>query len=253
MSGVRAPIHPIATGGSNVTLPEEILAPCWCGDPACTVPFRFCHCKCGEKTRLIPENVSTQGLVKGMPRKYINGHQRKIRLLIEDAAPFKINGVYCRLIPLSGGIWAIVWASDYEYLMQWKWSAKRGRYTFYAFRMDWSDMAHPKSVTMHRQLLGLVYGETNEGDHENGNGVDNRRDNLRPGSPAEQRRNMKIREDNTTGYPGVSWDAVNGSYRVAIGYGYQQIWLGRHYPIERAIEVRKAAEREYFGKWKRKS
>jgi hypothetical protein len=85
-----------------------------------SIPNGFCHCGCGGKTRIAAANCTSSRSIKGEPRRFIYGHQRRIRPVIEEAQPFKLDGIYCRLIPLTQGQYAIVWASDYEWLMQWK-------------------------------------------------------------------------------------------------------------------------------------
>ena len=46
--------------------------------PKPEIPYGYCHCGCGEKTKIITENDRSQGLVKGEPRQYINTHQRRL-------------------------------------------------------------------------------------------------------------------------------------------------------------------------------
>jgi hypothetical protein len=233
-------------------MPRKATLPflgCVCRKPDCLIPCGLCHCKCGKAAPLVKVNKYTEGLFKGSPRQFINGHQRKVRLPIEDAVPFKIDGVYCRLIPLSAGFYAIVDALDYEWLMQWKWTAQRGRYTCYAYRLDWSDMDHPKNYSMHREILQPAEGL--QADHENGNGIDNRRKNLRPGDNTQQRWNSKTQANNTSGYPGVSWCDQTQKWKVRINVRGKEIWLGRYASYDKAVEVRKAAEQKYIGEWVR--
>jgi hypothetical protein len=35
----------------------------------------FCHCGCGQKTKIAQQSVAKYGWVKGEPRRFINGHQ----------------------------------------------------------------------------------------------------------------------------------------------------------------------------------
>ena len=96
---------------------------CVCGETDCDIPYGFCHCSCGESVGFWEQNHTRLGGVKGQPHKYVRWHQSRKRPKIEDATPFKIDGEYCRLIPLSLGMHMIVWESDYLWLMQWNWSA----------------------------------------------------------------------------------------------------------------------------------
>lgn len=76
-------------------------------------------------------------------------------------------------IQLTQGKVTLVDDEDYEWLSQWKWCAKDGRNgNFYAFRASKN-----KSTYMHRLILDTPKGKVT--DHINGNGLDNRRINLR--------------------------------------------------------------------------
>ena len=38
------------------------------------IPYGYCHCGCGQRTKLNPVNDRSRGYIKGEPRKYIQGH-----------------------------------------------------------------------------------------------------------------------------------------------------------------------------------
>ncbi|MEG7750695.1 HNH endonuclease, partial [Listeria monocytogenes] len=61
----------------------------------------------------------------------------------------------------------------------------------------------PRAVYLHRQIMGEPSGF--EVDHIDGNGLDNRRANLRVASKTQNVRNQRIRQDNTSSFKGVSW------------------------------------------------
>lgn len=77
-----------------------------------------------------------------------------------------------RYIALTQGQYAIVDAADYAWLNQWKWCAARSGDRWYAYRKH-----HGKTVRMHQLIMGPPKGKVV--DHVNGNGLDNRRANLR--------------------------------------------------------------------------
>jgi HNH endonuclease len=77
-----------------------------------------------------------------------------------------------RYIALTQGRYAIVDAADYEWLNQWKWCAARSGNLWYAYRKH-----HGKTVRMHQLIMNPPKGMVV--DHINGNGLDDRRDNLR--------------------------------------------------------------------------
>lgn len=43
------------------------------------IPYGYCHCGCGNKTKLSDVNNAPRGLIKGQPYKFIRGHATKIR------------------------------------------------------------------------------------------------------------------------------------------------------------------------------
>lgn len=50
-----------------------------------SIPIGYCQCGCGQKTIVNPFNDRKAGYVKGVPRKYVRGHQfRKIRYTVDD-------------------------------------------------------------------------------------------------------------------------------------------------------------------------
>ena len=51
-------------------------------------------------------------------------------------------------------------------------------------------------------------------DHRNGNGLDNRKKNLKDGSDGVNQNNQALRDDNTSGTNGVSFDKTNKGWRA---------------------------------------
>lgn len=42
-----------------------------------SIPYGTCHCGCGERTRIPKWNSKTFGYVKGVPLKYVHGHNQR--------------------------------------------------------------------------------------------------------------------------------------------------------------------------------
>ena len=70
---------------------------------------------------------------------------------------------------------------------------------------------------LHRFLMSEA---TSIVDHVNGNGLDNRRANLREATSSESAMNRRRFKNNTSGFKGVSWHAATGKWRAMINvYG----------------------------------
>lgn len=77
---------------------------------------------------------------------------------------------------------------------------------------------------MHRMLLDCPAEKII--DHINSNKLDNRKENLRICSRAENNRNLKIHSKNTTGYKGVHFFKKLNKYQAYISVNYSRINLG---------------------------
>ncbi len=125
-------------------------------------------------------------------------------------------------IPLTKGKYAEVDASDYAALSAFSWFAERsGRRStkWYAARNGDGCL-----VRMHRQLLAV-----DEVDHVNGNGLDNRRANLRPATRQQNGANAKKWSSATSSkYKGVSWDRQHRKWSAYIHVAGLKTRLGLH-------------------------
>lgn len=94
-------------------------------------------------------------------------------------------------IPLTRGKYAIVDDEDFEYLCQWRWQAWQSHSgNWYAIRSDWNK-GKPVGYRMHRVIAIAERGQIC--DHINGNGLDNRRSNLRFATQGQNCRNRRDR------------------------------------------------------------
>ena len=46
-------------------------------DSQTTVPYGYCHCGCGQKTTVAAYNWPSRNVVKGEPRLFVHGHNRR--------------------------------------------------------------------------------------------------------------------------------------------------------------------------------
>jgi hypothetical protein len=120
--------------------------------------------------------------------------------------------------------YATVDDADFPLVSQWRWSLANG----YAARRG-ARPARPV-IYLHRELLGLMKGDGREGDHRNGDQLDNRRSNLRVVTHAENCQNHHRRSTSsafTSAHRGVSWDRHRGSWKAQATNNGKNQFLGR--------------------------
>ncbi len=138
-----------------------------------------------------------------------------------------MNG-WVSYVPLVGGGYAIVDLLDYEKVEGFRWHRHPEGYAHACVKRDGKWI----SLLMHRLLTGVSNGSII--DHTNGNGLDNRRKNLRVCSRAENDANADIWETNTSGYKGVSYYRSTGKWRVAFGVQGKSYYVGYYDTKEEA-------------------
>lgn len=125
-----------------------------------------------------------------------------------------------RRIPLSQGKFALVDDEDFETLSRLKWHAVKIRSNFYAARKK---VGGPM-IYMHRSLLGDPPGMVC--DHINGDGLDNRRSNLRLCTDAENRKAFRKKTSGHSKYRGVTRSARDGRWYAYISLTGKHTHLG---------------------------
>jgi hypothetical protein len=147
-------------------------------------------------------------------------------------------------IPLTQGKFAIVDDEDYEKVSQLKW------YPFYPRKRGTCYAHTSRGQLMHRFILGLGAGDP-QTDHRNGNGLDNRRENLRRCTNSENNRNKGKQCNNKSGFKGVSWDKKDRRWIARIKTDSVYKYLGGFKTPELASEAYKQAAVEFHGEFAR--
>ena len=103
-----------------------------------------------------------------------------------------------------------------------------------------------KVLKAHRVAWKLHYGEdpVEQIDHINGDRSDNRIENLRCVSDAENKKNAKLYSNNSSGVTGIHWLKEQKKWRVRIG-GSKGIHIGCYATLDEAKAARKEAEAKY--------
>lgn len=101
------------------------------------------------------------------------------------------------------------------------------------------------SYKSHRVVFAICNGRWPSGDIDHINGVksDNRLENLREVTHAENCRNQKLKSTSSTGIPGTSLDRRTGKYIVSITYSGARRHIGQYSNVHDAKIARSAAER----------
>jgi hypothetical protein len=151
-------------------------------------------------------------------------------------------------LPLTKGYVALVDDEDFERVNAFRWSAMivghhaDGSPKVYAHRKE-----ARKTSYLHRFILDALKGVYV--DHKNGDGLDNRRANLRICTQSQNIGNSRMSSANTTGYKGVYLVKASGRYSAKIGHRNRSCYLGIYSDPAFAAHVYDAAARHFFGQF----
>lgn len=169
----------------------------------------------------------------------------------KDSTAPSISATY-RTIPLTYGKEAIVDATDYEWLSKRRCYAveKSGRWYAAVVQYRGKHLQHQptQSIGMHRLILNAPPGF--QVDHINGDGLDNRRSNLRLATYSQNQANRHTRIfTNTSGYRGVSFKKQDRRWRAQITVEGRYQHLGYFNTPEEAARAYDRAFYEAFGEY----
>lgn len=147
-------------------------------------------------------------------------------------------------LTLSRGLVAIIDDADAPLATQFKWCAYVSTRTSYAVRRAVRPDGGSTTQRLHTLLTGwrLV-------DHVNGDGLDNRRANLREATVVQNMRNMRKHLTGASRYKGVTWHKAGKRWVAAITVEGKAIHLGLHVDEAVAAKSYDDAARHYFGEF----
>ncbi len=221
-------------------------------EPQSTVPYGYCQCGCGEKTKLASETKASRGWVKGQPLRYINRHSRRGLRKGNEVRPHEtLAGT--QVMVLGRGFVCLVDEADISWLADYTWRAysyktksDTGRSWTYAVGRTTAYNGVQKQVSMHRLVIGASPGQ--QVDHKNGNTLDNRRTNLRICTNAQNQHNRHAASGSSR-YKGVHWDNGVGKWRASINPGGGTRYIGIFENEEDAARAYDARALHAFGEW----
>ncbi len=162
----------------------------------------------------------------------------------------KLNGHFNKKNPPKVE-YSTVDSCDYERVSKYRWSCRVSHGNSYAYRMKYFPDTKKMSIIYMARFI-LKAPKNKQVDHINGNGLDNRRKNLRLCTQDENAKNRKLNKNNTSGYRGVYWHKHSKKYQAIISIGNSKLnnLGGYDSPIEASRKYEEESIRLY-GKFKR--
>lgn len=149
-----------------------------------------------------------------------------------------------KTVQLSKGKIALVDDEDFELVSVFKWYATASNLTDYAVRNIEVSPGTRRLLRMHTFLTGWQ-----RVDHINGNGLDNRRSNLRQATETQNKRNRRKPKGSSSIYKGVGWQVYAQKWQAGITVNYKRIHLGLFENEEDAAKAYDQEARIRFGKF----
>lgn len=149
-------------------------------------------------------------------------------------------------IKLSDGCVCLVDDDDLDLLSQYSWFCDRHKYVARSYRIR----GKKSHQYMHRYLLNP--SKQKVVDHINANGLDNQRSNLRTCTSRQNNYNLRIRNDNTSGFKGVYWFEKRNKWiaQIMTDTG-KRLHLGCFTDLKEAAHIYNQFAEQLFGEFAR--
>jgi hypothetical protein len=197
--------------------------------------YRMLNAEClGSKTMYINIKIKVPAILANLVLWFVLRYRKKH------------YGYTFRCIKLTKDKFTIVDVEDYQKLAQHDWHLwESGSYNQYAIRYE-----KGKSLKMHREIMNAPVGLVV--DHKNGDGLDNRKENLRVVTRTQNHYNRrKTIRKTTSKYKGVHRITDRKAYCAKIRYKCKTIFLGYYKDEIEAAKAYDEAARKFFGEFAR--
>lgn len=166
--------------------------------------------------------------------------------------PVRIEGDMA-YVPLTKGYEAIIDAEDAKLIGAENWcvtgpGVQIGGGCIYAMRRAKCDGVMT-TIKMHRLIINAPDGF--QIDHIDGNGLNNRKENLRVVTPAQNLKNRRLSRHNTSGFKGVSWSKSRQKWMANIFSDGRAYHLGEYDSPEEAHKAYVEGSKRYHGDYGR--
>lgn len=153
------------------------------------------------------------------------------------------------LLPLTKGKFAKIDVADIPLAADrnWQVSAGGGNRLYASAYVRYGPKKYGR-VLLHRLLMGMPDLSV-EIDHEDGDGLNNQRGNLRIATVSQNRQNRGPGRDNQLGVKGVYYSVGKGKYRVSIRAEGKTSHVGYFNTIDEAATAYNAAAKKFHGEF----
>lgn len=161
---------------------------------------------------------------------------------------YVVNGDTTTLLIYSSshGLMAfLIDTDDKEKVEKYKWCIQRCRRTNRRYDIYYAKATERGAPLLHRLLLNAQKGKVV--DHIDKNTFDNRKQNLREVSYAENNVSVLKHRNSPSGHVGVRFNKCANKWHAFIGKDYHVINLGFYSELKDAIKARKDGELKYYG------
>lgn len=140
-------------------------------------------------------------------------------------------------------------SGDLPLIGKYKWHivGRGGKYYLVAYKK--LGKRNYKYVYMHRIIMGLDFGDGLQVDHINGDGLDNRRLNLRLATQQQNQMNRRINRVNKNKFKGIVFHRKSGTWNARIFHNQKRYSLGYHPTQETAALAYNQKAKELFGEF----